>query len=220
MTSPADRQPGLQEGWVDHEVAREFPALRVLAFVTDAVGGPSAPAVAKRLRALSDRFRGVRAITLRTEPVAHAYRVFFRSVGLDPDTTRPPMEAVALQRLMDGGFRATNVVDDALLVALVETGVPVWAADDAALDGPLGIRPTRDAERLGVGDLAPGVPEGRLVVADAQRPIAELFGPIGPSHRPHGGATRVRLFTVQVAGVPDIHVEEALWMAAGAMAPD
>jgi DNA/RNA-binding domain of Phe-tRNA-synthetase-like protein len=209
MESEAELEP--EEGWIDHELEHEFPGLRLVSVTADAAPGPSAQGIRTRLRVLSDRFLGVRAITMRNEPVPHAYRVFFRSIGLDPDTTRTPIEAAALERLMRGAFRASNLIDDALLVALLETGVPVWALDDALLDGPLGIRPARGAERLGEGALGADLPEGRLVVADTEGPVAELFGEVSPSHAVSPETTRVRLFTIQVAGVPAIHVEEALW---------
>jgi DNA/RNA-binding domain of Phe-tRNA-synthetase-like protein len=219
MSAP-QRDPVVQEGWIDQEVAAEFPRLRLVSVVAGASPGPTAPEVAARLRRLSDRFYGVRAITVRNEPIPHAYRVFYRSVGIDPDRSRPPMEAAALDRLMRGGFRPHNLVDDALLVALVETGVAVWALDDDVLDGPIGIRPARDSERLGRGELAPGLPEGRLVVADAAGPVAELFGAPAATHLPGPRTRRVRLFSVQVAGVPAIHVEEALWLAVDALGGD
>jgi DNA/RNA-binding domain of Phe-tRNA-synthetase-like protein len=217
MSAPGG-EPGIQEGWIDQELAVEFPRLRLVSAVVEGRRGPSAPGVARRLRGLSDRFYGARAIAMRSEPVPHAYRVFFRSVGMDPDTTRPPLEAAALERLMFGGFRARNLVDDALLVALVETGVPVWALDDELIDGPLGIRPTRGRESLGRGEMAAELPPGRLVVADASGPVAELFGRIAPGHEPTAGAHRLRLFSIQVAGVPGIHVEEALWLAVVSLA--
>ena len=50
--------------------------------------------------------------------------------------------------------RSRGPLDDALLVALVETGVPVWALDAARLDGPLGLRGARAGERLGEGEYA------------------------------------------------------------------
>jgi DNA/RNA-binding domain of Phe-tRNA-synthetase-like protein len=155
---------------------------------------------------------------MRNEPVPHAYRTFFRGVGLDPDTTRTPIEAAALERLMRGAFRASNLIDDALLVALLETGVPVWALDDALVDGPLGIRPSRGGERLGEGALAADLPDGRLVVADTVTPVAELFGAVSPGHAVSLQTTRVRLFTIQVPGVPVIHVEEALWTTVESLA--
>lgn len=216
MDATDDLEP--EEGWVDHEVAAEFPGLHLHSVALDARPGRSPRALKMQLRMLSDRFHGAQAITMRNAPVPHAYRVFFRGVGMDPDATRTPIEAAALERLRHGGFQARNLVDDSLLIALVETGVPIWALDDAGLDGPLGIRPARPGERLGSGELAPDLAAGRLTVADAAGPVAELFGPIAASHLPTSDTTRMRLFSVQVAGVPAIHVEEALWLCVSALA--
>lgn len=210
-----DRAP--MEGWVDSELREEFPELRLLEIEMPAPPRRSVPSVKAQLRAQSSRFHGAQALTMRRQPIPHAYRVFFRHIGLDPDTTRTPIEAAAVERLMRGGFESRNRIDDALLVALVETGVPVWALDAAKLGGPLGIRPARSGERLGQGELAHDLPEGRLVVADADRPLAVLFGDLAEAVLPGKATTRLRIFTVQVAGVPAIHVEEALWACANAL---
>jgi len=69
-----------------------------------ALGARSPVGVEDRLHELSNRFRGARAVTLRREPVPAAYRAFFRHVGLDPDVARTPIEAVALERMLRGGF--------------------------------------------------------------------------------------------------------------------
>ena len=61
--------------------------------------GPSPPELRERLRELSDRFRGAQAIALRRQPIPHAYRVFFRHIGLEPDEHRVPVEALALERM-------------------------------------------------------------------------------------------------------------------------
>ena len=205
--------PALEEGWIDRELALEFPALRIVSVLAR---NPSPPArtpsvLRERLALLADRFHGARALTLRREPVPAAYRVFFRHVGLDPDAQRTPVEAAALDRLVQGGFVSHGALEDALLVALVETGVPVWAVDDARLDGPLGLRGARAGERLGEGEYADDLAPGRVLVADATRPVAVLFGDIAPERRPDRHSTRLRLFAVAVPGVPALHVEEALF---------
>ena len=97
------------------------------------------------------------------------------------------------------------------LVSSVLGGVPVWALDSAALDGPLGIRTSREGEPLGGSADAPLLPQGRLVVADSAVAVAVLFGELAPTHAPHARAAEVTLFAVQVAGVPTLYVEEALW---------
>ena len=88
-------------------------------------------------------------------PCPRAYRVFFRHVGLDPDVDRPPAEAAILDRLLHGGFRSAGLPEDALLLAVVETGVPVWALDAAAVDGPLGVRTARAGRAAGGGRAGP-----------------------------------------------------------------
>jgi DNA/RNA-binding domain of Phe-tRNA-synthetase-like protein len=147
---------------------------------------------------------------MRTQPIPHAYRAFFRQIGLDPDATRIPSEEAALSRLMHGGFRSAGIVSDALLIGLIETGVPVWALDAELVDaGGLGIRTTLEGETL--GSLERPLSGGRLVVADAQRIHGLLFGEIAPGHEVSSRSRRLALFSVAVEGVPAIHVEEALW---------
>ncbi len=197
--------------WIDPEIADEFPDLRLHERTLDARSAPSPPELRERLRVLSDRFRGAQAIELRRQPVPHAYRVFFRHIGLDPDEHRTPVEALALERLKTGGFASRSVLDDALTIAVMETGVPVWALDAGCVSGELGLRPAARGERLGAGEYASDVPAGRFVVADDAGPVGVLFGALAPGRGVSGDTTRMTLLALQVAGVPDIHVEEALW---------
>jgi DNA/RNA-binding domain of Phe-tRNA-synthetase-like protein len=205
-------------GWVDAEVAAEFPELRLHALTLAARSGRSPAELRERLRLLSDRFRGAQAIALRQRPVPWAYRVFFRHIGLDPDQHRTPVEALALDRLMEGGFRSRSLLDDALTVAVMETGVPVWALDAERAHGPLGIRPAVRGERFGEGEYASDIPAGRLLVADEAGPAGVLFGALAPGRGVGPATRRMTLFSVQVAGVPDIHVEEGLWTVADILA--
>jgi DNA/RNA-binding domain of Phe-tRNA-synthetase-like protein len=149
---------------------------------------------------------------MRTHPIPHAYRSFFRQIGLDPDTSRIPSEQAAVARLLQGNFRSRNLVDDALLIGLVETGVPVWALDADLVDvGGLGIRVTVDGDRLGTTEYGSHLPSGRLAVADERCVHALLFGDVAPGHGVSRSTSRIVLFAVGVDGVPAIHVEEALW---------
>jgi DNA/RNA-binding domain of Phe-tRNA-synthetase-like protein len=202
------------EGAVAPELRAEFPGLRLL-WLTVASGlRPSTREVKRRLRELSSRYRGEHVVAMRTQPIPHAYRVFYRQIGLDPDTTRVPSEAAAVDRLMHGGFRSRNLIDDACLIALIETGVPVSALDADRLDvGGLGIRLTVAGDRLGSGEYASELPSGRLAVTDAERVHALLFEPVAPAHRVSRRTEHVALFAIGVDGVPAIHLEEALWIA-------
>lgn len=207
----------LDDGWIDAELAAEFPELRVATVGVGCVPGATPPGVRHQLRHLSDRMNGAKAIRLRRDPVPSAYRVFYRLVGLDPDATLTPVEEAALGRLFHGDYRSTGRVEDALLLALVETGVPVYAIDEETLTGPLGLRPARAGERLGTGEHEGDLPPGRLVLADPERPVGVLFGPLAPRCRVTRASRRVRLVAVGVAGVPRIHVEEALFTCAEAL---
>jgi DNA/RNA-binding domain of Phe-tRNA-synthetase-like protein len=204
-----------ERGWVDAALAQELPELvlwTVVAGTRPARRSP--PEVRRRLGMLASRFRGGDAVELRRRPVPHAYRVFFRQIGLDPDDQRTPVEDAAMRRLIHGGFESRGALEDALLLAVVETGVPVWALDDATLDGPLGVRGARAGEQRPRADgFADDLPAGRLVVADAAGPVAVLFDEPDARHAVTRRTERIRLFTLQVGGVPDVHVEEALWTA-------
>lgn len=199
-------------GFVEPSLRQELPGLR-LAWVTHEARPRSSPrAIKQRLHVLSNRYRGDSVVGLRTQPVPHAYRVFFRQVGLDPDTVRIPGEEVAVARLLHGGLRSEGLPADALLIALVETGIPVWALDAERIDpGGLGIRPSADGEPF--GSESHRLPAGRLVVADSHSVHGLLFGDIAPGHGVSRATSRMALFALGVEGVPDIHLEEALWIA-------
>jgi DNA/RNA-binding domain of Phe-tRNA-synthetase-like protein len=202
-------------GAVEPMLRAEFPGLRLHWVALDARVRASPREVASRLRDLSDRYRGAGVVAMRTQPIPHAYRTFFRQVGVDPDAARIPSEDAAVRRLLQGGFESRDAVADALLIALVETGVPVWALDASVTDADtLGIRTSVAGDRLG-GDPDRGVPlpEGQLVVADCVAVHATLFGGPAPGHAPGPRTRRIVLFAVGVDGVPAIHVEEALWTA-------
>jgi hypothetical protein len=209
-------------GWCAPEVERELPGLRLL--VTEArvrrrgsLTGASPPDLLARLRELSNRMRGATAVGVRRQPVPGAYRVFFRHIGLDPDVVRTPLEAAALERMLRGGFLSGGLLADALRIALLDTGVPVWALDARGVEGALGIRASAAGERLGRSLAALEVPAERLVVADASTPLAVLFGGLAPGHEPGSRTRELVLFAVQVPGVPELYVEEALWNCRSAL---
>jgi DNA/RNA-binding domain of Phe-tRNA-synthetase-like protein len=203
-------------GWCAREVEEELPGLRLLSLQVQVarrgpLTGSSPHDIQARLRELSNRYRGATAVAVRREPVPAAYRVFFRHIGLDPDVKRTPIEAAVLERLLRGGFLSGGLLEDVLLIALIDTGVPVWALPADSLEGPLGIRSSGEGERLGRSARAPLLTVGTLVIADASTPLAILFGALAPGHEPAVATRRLALFAVQVAGVPEVYVEEALW---------
>lgn len=186
-------------GAVDPAITAELGDLRLGWLTVPARPKRSAPAVLARLRALSDRYRGARAIAMRTQPIPRAYRTFYRQIGLDPEHDRTPAERVATERLLHGALRPSGSIADACLVALVETGVPVWALDAAAVDNaPPG---------LGIALC------DRLVVRDRSTIHAQLFGEPAAASAPGPATTAVTLFAVAVPGVPELHLDESLSIA-------
>lgn len=204
-------------GFVEEPVGTEFPGLRLSWVTVEARVRPSPRSVRQRLRTMSNRYHGASVVAMRTQPVPHAYRAFFRQIGLDPDVTRIPSEEIAVARLMHGGLEALGLPADALRIALIETGVPVWALDADHVDaGGPGIRLSSTGDSLGPD--GPPLGPGRLVVADARSVHSLLFGAIAPRHEVTRSTTRLTLFAVGVEGVPDIHLEEALWVCGDLLA--
>jgi len=213
IPAPHD-EPATERGWVEPELAAEFPGLGLRYAVVD--GGPTRTPVQvrDRLRALSDRFAGPQAIHLRHQAIPWAYRVFFRHIGLDPDEQRTPIEQLALERMFHGGFPSRNLLDDALAIAIVESEVALRAFDAERLAGEPGIRPAGSGDELGGRSLAPGT----LILADQRRPLGLLFGegpgsPCEPTRR----TRRALIAAIGVRGVPDIALEEAIWLAASVL---
>jgi DNA/RNA-binding domain of Phe-tRNA-synthetase-like protein len=201
-----------EAGWVSAELRDEFPGLALRYVMVDRGSGRTPRGVKERLARLSDRFAGPQAINLRHQPIPWAYRVFYRHIGLDPDEQHTPVEAVALERMKKGGFVSQNLLDDALTIGIIESSVALRAFDADRVEGRIGIRQTQPGEPL---EGRPGpLPEGTLVIADESRPLALLFGAVGAGRGVTPRTKRTTLVAVQVQGVPDVAVEEALWLAA------
>ena len=199
----------IETGWIEADLEAEFPDLRLRWIAHEGGSGRTPPEIKQRLRGLSDRYTGGKAVHLRQEPIPWAYRVFFRQVGIDPDDHRTPAEQAALDRMKHGSFRSRNLLDDALTIATVETGVPVMALDADKVTPPLGLRLSHEDERLG-GDGRP-LSVRQIVVADPDRSVAVLFGDVAETRGVDPATKRMLLCSVQVKGVPEISVEEALW---------
>jgi DNA/RNA-binding domain of Phe-tRNA-synthetase-like protein len=226
VSGPAGHDPGQEladsegtavpeRGWVSEDVSEELAGVGVQYLLVDRGSGRSPRAVKDRLKDLAGRFSGAQAINLRHQAIPWAYRVFFRHIGLDPDEQRTPVEEVALERMRKGGFPSVSLLDDALTIAIAESGVALRAFDADKVEGRLGIRLSASGEPL---EGRPGeLPPGTLVIADETRPLALLFGATGAERGVSSQTKRTLLCAIQVKGVPDIAVEEALWLAAGVM---
>jgi DNA/RNA-binding domain of Phe-tRNA-synthetase-like protein len=217
--NPTDRigwEPEPSQGWVAPHLAAELPGLGIAWVDVECAAASRSPEPVRRwLQELSDRFYGSHAIHLRERPIPAAYRVFFRHIGLDPDATRPPIEQLALDRLHDGAFKPRGLPADALTIATVETGVALRAFDADRLDGPLCIYDSGPGEAIVDG--GEELRRGTVVLADERGPLAPLFGAGEGACEAGAGTRRVRIAAIQVGGVPQISVDEALWMAASTL---
>ncbi|MDX6588574.1 MAG: hypothetical protein QOI31_3047 [Solirubrobacterales bacterium] len=204
-----------ERGWVADDVTEELAGVGVHYLLLEQGSGRSPRHVKEHLKELAGRFSGAQAVNLRHQAIPWAYRVFFRHIGLDPDEQRTPVEEVALERMRKGGFPSVSLLDDALTIAIAESGVALRAFDADKVEGRLGIRLSAAGEPL---EGRPGeLPPGTLVIADETRPLALLFGATGAGRGVSNKTKRTLLCAIQVRGVPDIAIEEAIWLAAGVM---
>jgi DNA/RNA-binding domain of Phe-tRNA-synthetase-like protein len=199
----------IRRGPVASELAAEFPELALFQATVEARPARSPRAVKERLRHMSDRFTGPKAVQVRQQPVPWAYRVFFRQIGIDPDERHTPPEAMALERMRAGAFQSRNLLDDAILIATVETGVPLLAFDRDRVQGDAGLRLAAAGEQLGEeGRMLRG---GEIVAADERGPLCVLFEDPAPGRGVTPACRRMLIGALRVKGVPDVCVEEALW---------
>jgi len=212
---PEEWEAAPEPGWIDPALAEEFPGLSILSTALETKTGRSSEALKEHLRSLSDRIAGAQAIQLRQKPIPWAYRVFFRHIGLDPDTTRTPIEQLIFERMHDGRFKSRNRVDDALTIAMVEVGVALRAFDADRVEGRVGLRLSAQGEGF-EGRVSP-LPDGTIVVADEKRAVGILFDRTAEGRGVKRGTGRVLLAAIGVRGVPDIALEEALWVAGSAL---
>jgi DNA/RNA-binding domain of Phe-tRNA-synthetase-like protein len=204
-----------EAGRVSPELREELPGLGLRYTIVERGSGRSPRELKERLRELADRFSGPQAINLRHQPIPWAYRVFYRHIGLDPDEQPTPVEELALERMKHGGFRSRSLLDDALTIAIMESGVGLRAFDADKVSVPLGIRSSDPGEEL---EGRPGeLPAGTLVIADQERPVALLVGATAAGRGVVPGSKRTLLCALQVKGVPEIAVEEAIWLARGVL---
>jgi len=215
---PEEWEVAPETGWIEPTLAEEFPGLTIATSTIESQIGKSSPELRERLRSLSDSFTGAKAIAMREKPIPWAYRVFYRHIGLDPDTIRTPIEQLVFERIHDGGFATQGRVGDALTIATVESGVATSAFNADIVTGSVGLRLSDEGE--GMTGRTASLPAGTIVIADEQRVIGVLFGDtaedcVVPFRRK--GTGRVMVAAIGVRGVPDIALEEAVWVAMSAL---
>jgi AcrR family transcriptional regulator/DNA/RNA-binding domain of Phe-tRNA-synthetase-like protein len=208
---PAAPPLALRRAAVADDLRDQFAELALWTGEVNASPRESPKALRQRLEGTWERLGAAAAIGTREESTPWAYRVFARRAGIDPDDVERAVEAVALERPRAERVDSAGLPDDALLVAVAATGVPVLAFDADRIDGELWLRRARPGESLGAG--GPAIEPGRPILADRTRPVAVPFGAENADAAVSAATQRMALAALQVKGVPDMSVEEALWTA-------
>jgi len=198
---------------VNGELETEFPGLRADWLSCHCSDHRCDSGVGERLARLASRFSGRQAIELRQQQVPAAYRSFFRQLGLDPDQQPTPIEQAVLGRLLSGGNLPQDRISDGLLLALLETSVPVVAFDAALVSSPVTIRGAERGEVVA----GAGAETGTLLLADTEQPLCQLFSPPAAPVAAGPKSERLLLVAVIVPGVSAIASDEALTIAAAAI---
>lgn len=202
----------VQSGWIAPELADEHPGLGLYWLTVDARPGRTPHAVRERMRALAGRITGASVIHSRQDSVPWSYRVLWRRLGVDPDVDRTPVEGLMVQRLEHGGLPSRGLPNDAIVVATLETGVPVVVADADKLAGSPGLRPALARETL--GGVEGALRRGEIVYADERAPLARLDGEVATDRAVGDGTTAMAVCALAAAAVAQIEIDEALWIAA------
>ncbi|MDO9409321.1 hypothetical protein [Patulibacter sp.] len=228
-------EPAPVRGWLAHDVEEELPGLELLHWTAEGTEWRRrAPSSTRDWMArLSTRVDGPTVLNAHREDAPAAHRELLRRIGRDPNEDRAPQEAAYHDRIKHGGFPVRGTPKDILLLVLLETGVPIWALDADRITGDLGIR------RSLLGELEAGEPQprsrgpvGRMlgrpdpaaaaaerpprrpepVVVDAEGVVAELCREPREPFCATRRTTRTTFFCARVPGLPDLRVEEAIWM--------
>jgi len=195
------------------EVEAEFPGLRADWLGCACTDHRCDRGVGERLALLASRFNGRQALELRQQQVPDAYRSFSRQVGIDPDQQPTPIEQALLGRLLRGGNLPQDRISDGLLLALLETSVPVIAFDAALVSPPIKIRSAGQDQVVAGAVVEPG----SLILADSQQPLCQLFSPPQPPLAAGGASDQLLLVAIIVPDVSALAADEALTIAAAAI---
>jgi DNA/RNA-binding domain of Phe-tRNA-synthetase-like protein len=199
-------------GTVDPTLLAELGGIELWT-TTVALGRGAEGAGRERLGRLSGSLRAAERIRERAGRLAHpAYPAFERQLGLDPAVPPTALEREAREVVVTGRLLPVDPYHDVRLAILAEVGVPLGALDARRTRGPWRVRPATGAERWGGHGVA--VPDGEVVLADADGPVAPVVGDPPCGLRAGGRARAVVLYAIGVPGMPDWEVSEAVWRAA------
>jgi DNA/RNA-binding domain of Phe-tRNA-synthetase-like protein len=201
----------VRQGWVAPELADELPGIGVYWLTAAARPAKTPHAVRDQMRAMAGRITGAGVVQARQDTVPWSYRVLWRRLGVDPDVDRTPVESLMVQRLEQGGLPSHGMPNDAVVVATLETGVPVVVVDAAKVEGEPGLRTARAGESL--GGVEGTLRAGEVVYADEREPLARLDGEVAAARAVGATTTSMLACALAAPAVSQIEIDEALWIA-------
>ncbi|MCX6394696.1 MAG: hypothetical protein NTY57_07610 [Solirubrobacterales bacterium] len=156
-------------GSVTEELAAELPGIGILWVAVQGGARPDSLGLQLELDHAADRITGATAVLANTEPVSAHYRALRAQLGMDPDTGSGTLESIVRRRLLEGGFRPNGIPGDALALATLETGVPLWA---------LALEPAQTGDPTIVPALFLDVDKktGAVSIFNGELPVCVLFG--------------------------------------------
>jgi hypothetical protein len=215
--SPADLvlDPAPAPGWIAPDVAEELPGLELLSWTTATEWRRRSPPWAREwLGRLSTGVDGHAVLHAHRTDAPAAHRDFLRRIGRDPNVDLSPQELAYHDRILHGGFPVRGTPQDLLLVVLLETGIPIWVLDADRISGDLGIRRSLLGELPEEASRPAGAPPRRPepVVVDGSGVVAEIGREPREPWRATRKTTSTTFFCARVPGLPDLRVEEAIWL--------
>ncbi|CAB4867465.1 MAG: hypothetical protein F2799_02670 [Actinobacteria bacterium] len=158
-------------GSVTEELAAELPGIGILWVPVEGAARPDSLGLQLELDHAADRITGATAVLATTEPIAAHYRALRAQLGMDPDSGSGTLESIVRRRLLEGGFRPAGIPGDALALATLETGVPLWALALEPVEAEAGELAAGPALSLDVDKQT-----GAVSIFNGELPVCVLFG--------------------------------------------
>ncbi len=134
----------------------------------------------------------------QNDPFIESWHAAYRSYGLNPNRTRPSVEALQRRVVRDRRLPRINPAVDAYNLVSLRQGLPAGAFDLDAVDGDIFIRRARSGEPFrGIGGDVEITLEGEVVYADTNRVLTRGWNYRDCDYTKVTSATQTVLFLVE-----------------------
>lgn len=152
-----------------------------------------------RIRVMEQKLTdGTLTIRDKTDPFIESWHTAYRSFGLNPNRTRPSVEALGRRVARDGRLPRINPAVDAYNLISLHHGLPTGAFDLDAIEGDIIIRRAGPGEPfVGIGGNDDPAREGEIVYADASRLLTRGWNYRDCDHTKVTPTSRAVIFMVE-----------------------